>query len=116
MYHTESMSAECKLKEAEKQVGRSGEPAFSMRMEDKNQRRSSTKKIEKMKEKVWRPRLGARYSGNIIWELYSFTLTEPELSTPVSLLFFLLALVSCFFYADTGTFSMYSCINTHDKH
>ncbi|XP_023647191.1 SLIT-ROBO Rho GTPase-activating protein 1 [Paramormyrops kingsleyae] len=59
MYHTESMSAECKLKEAEKQVGRSGEPVFSMRMDDKNQRRSSTKKIEKMKEKRQ-----AKYSEN----------------------------------------------------
>jgi len=55
MYHTESISAESKLKEAEKQeekqIGR-GEPVFSIRMEDKYQRRSSVKKIEKMKEKV----------------------------------------------------------------
>lgn len=56
MYHTESISAECKLKEAEKQeekqIGRSGDPVFSIRLEDKHQRRSSVKKIEKMKEKV----------------------------------------------------------------
>lgn len=55
MYHTESISAESKLKEAEKQeekqIGR-GDPVFSIRMEDKYQRRSSVKKIEKMKEKV----------------------------------------------------------------
>ncbi|KAL4604794.1 SLIT-ROBO Rho GTPase-activating protein 1-like [Arapaima gigas] len=55
MYHTESTSAECKLKEAEKQeekqAGRIGDPVFSIRMEDKYQRRSSVKRIEKMKEK-----------------------------------------------------------------
>lgn len=55
MYHTESISAESKLKEAEKQeekqIGR-GDPVFSIRMEDKCPRRSSVKKIEKMKEKV----------------------------------------------------------------
>ncbi|XP_066580332.1 SLIT-ROBO Rho GTPase-activating protein 1 isoform X2 [Amia ocellicauda] len=63
MYHTESMSAECKLKEAEKQeekqISRSGDPVFSIRMEDKHQRRSSVKKIEKMKEKRQ-----AKYSEN----------------------------------------------------
>lgn len=56
MYHTESISAESKLKEFEKQeerqIGRSGDPVFSMRLEEKHQRRSSVKKIEKMKEKV----------------------------------------------------------------
>ena len=56
MYHSESISAEGKLKEAEKQgekqTGRSGDPVFHIRLEDKNQRRSSVKKIEKMKEKV----------------------------------------------------------------
>lgn len=55
MYNSESISAEGKLKEAEKQeekqIGR-GDPVFSIRMEDKYQRRSSVKKIEKMKEKV----------------------------------------------------------------
>ncbi|KAJ8382751.1 hypothetical protein SKAU_G00035290 [Synaphobranchus kaupii] len=63
MYHTESMSAECKLKEAEKQeerqFGRSGDPVFLIRTEDRNQRRSSVKKIEKMKEKRQ-----AKYSEN----------------------------------------------------
>ncbi|XP_063754061.1 SLIT-ROBO Rho GTPase-activating protein 1 isoform X3 [Eleginops maclovinus] len=62
MYHTESISAESKLKDAEKQeekqIGR-GEPVFSIRMEDKYQRRSSVKKIEKMKEKRQ-----AKYSEN----------------------------------------------------
>ena len=60
MYHAESISSEGKLKEAEKQeekqIGR-GDPVFSIRMEDKHQRRSSVKKIEKMKEKVACPRL-----------------------------------------------------------
>uniref|UniRef100_A0A667XVU9 SLIT-ROBO Rho GTPase-activating protein 1 n=1 Tax=Myripristis murdjan TaxID=586833 RepID=A0A667XVU9_9TELE len=62
MYHSESISAESKLKEAEKQeekqIGR-GDPVFSIRMEDKHQRRSSVKKIEKMKEKRQ-----AKYSEN----------------------------------------------------
>lgn len=56
MYHTESISAESKLKEFEKQeerqIGRTGDPGFNMRLEDKTPRRSFAKKIEKMKEKV----------------------------------------------------------------
>uniref|UniRef100_A0A3P8VMG6 SLIT-ROBO Rho GTPase-activating protein 1 n=1 Tax=Cynoglossus semilaevis TaxID=244447 RepID=A0A3P8VMG6_CYNSE len=48
MYHSESISAESKLKEAE-----------NIRMEDKHPRRSSVKKIEKMKEKRQ-----AKYSEN----------------------------------------------------
>ncbi|XP_061495826.1 SLIT-ROBO Rho GTPase-activating protein 1 isoform X2 [Rhineura floridana] len=63
MYHTESISAESKLKEAEKQeekqIGRSGDPVFHIRLEEKHQRRSSVKKIEKMKEKRQ-----AKYSEN----------------------------------------------------
>lgn len=63
MYHTESISAESKLKEFEKQeerqVGRISDPVFNMRLEDKNSRRSSFKKIEKMKEKRQ-----AKYSEN----------------------------------------------------
>ncbi|MEE6480409.1 hypothetical protein FKM82_012564 [Ascaphus truei] len=63
MYHAESISAESKLKEAEKQeekqIGRSGDPVFHLRLEDKHQRRSSVKKIEKMKEKRQ-----AKYSEN----------------------------------------------------
>nr|XP_043892341.1 SLIT-ROBO Rho GTPase-activating protein 1 isoform X3 [Solea senegalensis] len=62
MYHSESISAESKLKEAEKQeekqIGR-GDPVFSIRMEDRHPRRSSVKKIEKMKEKRQ-----AKYSEN----------------------------------------------------
>lgn len=56
MYHAESINAESKLKEAEKQeekqIGRSGDPVFHLRLEERHQRRSSVKKIEKMKEKV----------------------------------------------------------------
>ncbi|KAG7270726.1 hypothetical protein CRUP_026324 [Coryphaenoides rupestris] len=63
MYHAETISAEGKLKEAEKQeekqIGRGGDPVFSVRMEDKHQRRSSVKKMEKMKEKRQ-----AKYSEN----------------------------------------------------
>ncbi|KAB0362043.1 hypothetical protein FD755_010680, partial [Muntiacus reevesi] len=55
MYHAESISAESKLKEAEKQeekqIGRAGDPVFHIRLEERHQRRSSVKKIEKMKEK-----------------------------------------------------------------
>ncbi|XP_035765801.1 SLIT-ROBO Rho GTPase-activating protein 1 [Neolamprologus brichardi] len=62
MYHSESISAESKLKEAEKQeekqIGRA-DPVFSIRMEEKYPRRSSVKKIEKMKEKRQ-----AKYSEN----------------------------------------------------
>ncbi|XP_026782922.3 SLIT-ROBO Rho GTPase-activating protein 1 isoform X1 [Pangasianodon hypophthalmus] len=63
MYHTESISAESKLKEFEKQeerqIGRTGDPAFNVRLEDKTPRRSFVKKIEKMKEKRQ-----AKYSEN----------------------------------------------------
>ncbi|XP_076967398.1 SLIT-ROBO Rho GTPase-activating protein 1 isoform X4 [Tamandua tetradactyla] len=63
MYHAESISAESKLKEAErqeeKQIGRSGDPVFNIRLEERHQRRSSVKKIEKMKEKRQ-----AKYSEN----------------------------------------------------
>ncbi|XP_030072237.1 SLIT-ROBO Rho GTPase-activating protein 1 isoform X2 [Microcaecilia unicolor] len=63
MYHAESISAESKLKEAEKQeekqIGRSGDLTFHIRLEEKHQRRSSVKKIEKMKEKRQ-----AKYSEN----------------------------------------------------
>lgn len=57
MYHAESISAESKLKEAEKQeekqFNKAGELSMNLlRHEDRPQRRSSVKKIEKMKEKV----------------------------------------------------------------
>ncbi|XP_015202713.1 SLIT-ROBO Rho GTPase-activating protein 3 isoform X2 [Lepisosteus oculatus] len=64
MYHTESISAESKLKEAEKQeekqFSKSGDINVNLlRHEDRPQRRSSVKKIEKMKEKRQ-----AKYSEN----------------------------------------------------
>ncbi|XP_054974151.1 SLIT-ROBO Rho GTPase-activating protein 1 isoform X5 [Sorex araneus] len=63
MYHAESISAESKLKEAEKQeekqIGRSGDTVFHIILEERHQRRSSVKKIEKMKEKRQ-----AKYSEN----------------------------------------------------
>lgn len=67
MYNTDSINAESKLKEAEKQeekqMGRSGrqddrqtprspDTLASIKSEEKPIRRSSVKKIEKMKEKV----------------------------------------------------------------
>lgn len=67
MYNTDSINAESKLKEAEKQeekqMGRSGrqddrqtprspDTLASLKSEEKPVRRSSVKKIEKMKEKV----------------------------------------------------------------
>ncbi|KAM6062305.1 SLIT-ROBO Rho GTPase-activating protein 3 isoform 2-T2 [Chlamydotis macqueenii] len=64
MYHAESISAESKLKEAEKQeekqFNKSGDISMNLlRHEDRPQRRSSVKKIEKMKEKRQ-----AKYSEN----------------------------------------------------
>lgn len=67
MYNTDSINAESKLKEAEKQeekqMGRSGrqddrqtprspDTLASIKSDEKPVRRSSVKKIEKMKEKV----------------------------------------------------------------
>uniref|UniRef100_A0A9J8AIV4 SLIT-ROBO Rho GTPase-activating protein 2 n=1 Tax=Cyprinus carpio carpio TaxID=630221 RepID=A0A9J8AIV4_CYPCA len=54
MYHSETLSAENKLKEAERQgerQGRGGEAVFSLRTEDRHQRRNAARKIQKMKEK-----------------------------------------------------------------
>ncbi|XP_016302963.1 SLIT-ROBO Rho GTPase-activating protein 1-like isoform X2 [Sinocyclocheilus anshuiensis] len=54
MYHSETLSAENKLKEAERQgerQGRGGETVFSLRTEDRHQRRNAARKIQKMKEK-----------------------------------------------------------------
>ncbi|KAB1263965.1 SLIT-ROBO Rho GTPase-activating protein 3, partial [Camelus dromedarius] len=72
MYHAESISAESKLKEAEKQeekqFNKSGDLSMNLlRHEDRPQRRSSVKKIEKMKEKAsegprWERQ--AKYSEN----------------------------------------------------
>uniref|UniRef100_A0A673J7S1 SLIT-ROBO Rho GTPase-activating protein 3-like n=1 Tax=Sinocyclocheilus rhinocerous TaxID=307959 RepID=A0A673J7S1_9TELE len=64
IYHTESISAESKLKEAEKQeekqFSKSGDLNVNLlRHEDRPQRRSSVRKIEKMKEKRQ-----AKYSEN----------------------------------------------------
>ncbi|XP_037106923.1 SLIT-ROBO Rho GTPase-activating protein 3 isoform X2 [Syngnathus acus] len=64
MYHTESISAESKLKEAEKQeekqFSKSGDLNVNLlRHEDRQSRRSSSRKIEKMKEKRQ-----AKYSEN----------------------------------------------------
>lgn len=59
MYHTESISAESKLKEAEKQeekhIGKANDISTSLLRyghDERPQRRSSVKKMEKMKEKV----------------------------------------------------------------
>uniref|UniRef100_A0A3B4YCD6 SLIT-ROBO Rho GTPase-activating protein 3 n=1 Tax=Seriola lalandi dorsalis TaxID=1841481 RepID=A0A3B4YCD6_SERLL len=64
MYHTESISAESKLKDAEKQeekqFSKSGDLNVNLlRHEDRQPRRSSVRKIEKMKEKRQ-----AKYSEN----------------------------------------------------
>ncbi|XP_067907525.1 SLIT-ROBO Rho GTPase-activating protein 3 isoform X1 [Heterodontus francisci] len=64
MYHAESISAESKLKDAEKQeekqFSKSGDISVNLlRHEDRPQRRSSVRKIEKMKEKRQ-----AKYSEN----------------------------------------------------
>uniref|UniRef100_A0A8D3EFA4 SLIT-ROBO Rho GTPase activating protein 3 n=1 Tax=Scophthalmus maximus TaxID=52904 RepID=A0A8D3EFA4_SCOMX len=66
MYHTESLSAESKLKEAEKQeekhIGKANDISTSLLRyghDERPQRRSSVKKMEKMKEKRQ-----AKYSEN----------------------------------------------------
>ncbi|XP_030628712.1 SLIT-ROBO Rho GTPase-activating protein 1b [Chanos chanos] len=62
MYHAETLSSETKLKEAERQgerQGRGGEAVFSLRTEDRHQRRNAARKIQKMKEKRQ-----AKYSEN----------------------------------------------------
>lgn len=67
MYHVETISAETKLREAERQEGRvkglSGtgggvEPVFGLRIEERHQRRNAARKMEKMREKVGRRRRG----------------------------------------------------------
>ena len=60
MYHAETISAEAKLREVERQEGRvkgvsgSGgvEPVFGLRIEERHQRRNAARKMEKMREKV----------------------------------------------------------------
>uniref|UniRef100_A0A8C2EDK0 SLIT-ROBO Rho GTPase activating protein 2 n=1 Tax=Cyprinus carpio TaxID=7962 RepID=A0A8C2EDK0_CYPCA len=51
MYNMDSINAESKLKEAEKQTQRSPDSLANIKNEEKHVRRSSVKKIEKMKEK-----------------------------------------------------------------
>ncbi|XP_053506195.1 SLIT-ROBO Rho GTPase-activating protein 1b [Ictalurus furcatus] len=61
IYHSETLSSENKLKEAERQgerQGRGGE-VFSLRNEERHQRRNAARKIQKMKEKRQ-----AKYSEN----------------------------------------------------
>ncbi|XP_074501564.1 SLIT-ROBO Rho GTPase-activating protein 3-like isoform X1 [Sebastes fasciatus] len=65
MYHTESLSAESKLKEAEKQeekhIGKANDIGSSLLRyghDERPQRRSSVKKMEKMKEKLLFAKIG----------------------------------------------------------
>lgn len=96
MYHSESISAESKLKEAEKQeekqIGR-GDPVFSIRMEDRYQKRNSVKKIEKMKEKVKRQgmHIPTRFHQSPAVSTYTYTIHvwirhEASVTVPVSVL------------------------------
>uniref|UniRef100_A0A673ANV9 SLIT-ROBO Rho GTPase activating protein 1b n=1 Tax=Sphaeramia orbicularis TaxID=375764 RepID=A0A673ANV9_9TELE len=68
MYHVETINAETKLREAERQEGRvkgvsvtggGVEPVFSLRIEERHQRRNAARKMEKMREKR-----KAKYSEN----------------------------------------------------
>ncbi|XP_062384163.1 SLIT-ROBO Rho GTPase-activating protein 1b isoform X2 [Sardina pilchardus] len=62
LYNSETLSAEVKLREAERQGergGRGGEAVFGLRTEDRHQRRNNARKIQKMKEKRQ-----AKYSEN----------------------------------------------------
>ena len=72
MYHTESISAESKLKDAEKQeekqFSKSGDLNVNLlRHDDRPPRRSSARKIEKMKEKVSAPRARHQHAGGTRW-------------------------------------------------
>lgn len=64
MYHVETINAETKLREAERQEGRvkgvsvtagGVEPVFGLRIEERHQRRNAARKMEKMREKVRKP-------------------------------------------------------------
>ncbi|XP_076159887.1 SLIT-ROBO Rho GTPase-activating protein 1b [Alosa pseudoharengus] len=62
LYNSETLSAEVKLREVERQGergGRGGEVVFGLRTEDRHQRRNNARKIQKMKEKRQ-----AKYSEN----------------------------------------------------
>ncbi|KAG7257572.1 hypothetical protein CRUP_017319 [Coryphaenoides rupestris] len=68
MYHAETISAEAKLREVERQEGRvkgvsgstgGAEPVFGLRIEERHQRRNAARKMEKMREKR-----KAKYSEN----------------------------------------------------
>ncbi|XP_031414502.1 SLIT-ROBO Rho GTPase-activating protein 1b isoform X2 [Clupea harengus] len=61
LYNSETLSAETKLREAERQGerGSRGEAVFGLRTEDRHQRRNNARKIQKMKEKRQ-----AKYSEN----------------------------------------------------
>lgn len=72
MYHAETISAETKLREAERQeervkgvsgVGGGGEPVFSLRIEERHQRRNAARKMEKMREKVGKNSPSSRSIG-----------------------------------------------------
>lgn len=70
MYHTESLSAENKLKEAERQeekhIGKANDISSALLRyghDERPQRRSSVKKMEKMKEKVGLGELGNTWFG-----------------------------------------------------
>ncbi|XP_051996536.1 SLIT-ROBO Rho GTPase-activating protein 3 isoform X4 [Xyrauchen texanus] len=82
MYHTESISAESKLKEAEKQeekqFSKSGDLNVNLlRHEDRPQRRSSVRKIEKMKEKC----CDLGYHASLARTLRTFLSAEYNLET-----------------------------------
>lgn len=87
MYHAESISAESKLKEAEKQeekqFNKSGDLSMNLlRHEDRPQRRSSVKKIEKMKEKASEGPCQREVSGWGKTERARLPTTSASLSAP----------------------------------
>ena len=88
MYHTESISAESKLKDAEKQeekqFSKSGDLNVNLlRHDDRPPRRSSARKIEKMKEKVSAPRARHQHAGGTRWAHGGHAISTPSHRLPV---------------------------------
>ena len=84
LYNSETLSAETKLREAERQGerGSRGEAVFGLRTEDRHQRRNNARKIQKMKEKVRCPARCTKHDLEV-WFMYVHSLVEAKMHTYV---------------------------------